>query len=93
MNNNFKVKIREVKEIFEKHPREQGLSYPEHLQQTLIISMLCLICFVLFFVHAFFGMFFEELANDLLTLCNKKNDDIRFKNEISIVMQNGIVSK
>ena len=81
-------------EIFNKHPSlVHKLDYLQHLQQTLKISLLCLICFLLFFIHAFFGMFFSELADDLLTMTYITNDTIRFKNSEYISLKNGIVSK
>lgn len=74
---------------FKDHPRRTGFSYLDHLQQTMIISLLSLICFVLFFVHAVFPMLFEEIGNDLLLLCHKLNDDMitkvhRDKNFITV---------
>jgi Family of unknown function (DUF6356) len=84
-----------ITELFKKHPKNAGYTYIRHLEKTMVVSLLSLICFVLFFVHAIFPMLFEDIADDLLLLCHTLNNKIIVhvhENKDFITIQDGKLS-
>ncbi len=53
-----------MKELFLKHPREQGMSYFGHMRFALSHSFSLAVCAVVLFFHAFLPFLMETYTSD-----------------------------
>ena len=67
--------IRFLIECFDRHPKDNGMSYIQHFFRALRFSMLLGCASVACVIHAVFPFLFERTASDIIThLYNEKRD-------------------